>query len=559
MEIVVGKHSGFCSGVNYTVTKAAEELNKANDKIYCLGELVHNERVVENLKKNGMIFIQNIEEAPNNSKVVFRAHGEKKETYEKADEKGITIIDLTCGKIRVIRNKIKAKLEDSFIIIIGKRNHPETIGTVSYCGDNNFVIEKESDIEQAYVSFADSRLNKLYVVAQTTFSNTEFEKLTKKIEEVFHDAEIIIEKTICDSTEKRQKEVVELSKTVDEMIIVGGKNSSNTKELANLSEQKCNKVHLIQSVEDLKGVSFSDNKRIGIMAGASTPQILLDEIIEYLTFEAGEVKYTKGENVDYLQFKRLLEYPEIKHAYILKAHDMSFRLGTNFRHLESVKNNIEKVCNKLDIPLNTIIRPDYNHTANVRAVDFVDNSEEIPEISGKRFKDVDGLITDKTGITMMSTNADCNLILLYDPINKIVGNVHAGWRGTFEKIALNAINKMKEEYGSAPNDILCFLCPSIRKCHFEVDSDVKEWCERNFAYTNRLDEIIEKGEIKEGKQKYYIDTVLINKILLEEAGIPHKNIIDSGICSVCSSDKVHSKRAEGDYFGLGAAFIGRIN
>lgn len=269
------------------------------------------------------------------------------------------------------------------------------------------------------------------------------------------------------------------------------------------------------------------------------------------------VKHIEKNNLEYLQFKKLLEYPEIVHAYILKNHDMNFRLGTNMRNIEMVKKNIEIVSESLEVPLSTIIRPDYNHTANIQVVDFVDNSIEIPEISGKRFKNTDGLITDKPNITMMSTNADCNLILIYDPIKKVVGNIHAGWRGTFDRIIYNAITKMKEVYDCNPKDILCFLCPSIRKCHFEVDNDVKEMCEKSFAYTNRLEEIIEKGDIKEGKQKYFIDTILINKILLEEAGINPENIIDSGICSVCHSNIVHSKRAEGDYFGLGAAFIGR--
>ena len=268
-----------------------------------------------------------------------------------------------------------------------------------------------------------------------------------------------------------------------------------------------------------------------------------------------ELVLTTKDQIQYLQFKRLLAFPEVKHAYILKSHDMNFRLGTNFRHLETVKKNLEVVCDELGIAKSSVIRPDYNHTSNVKVVDFVDNSEENPELSGKRFKDTDGLITDKTGIAMISTNADCNLILLYDPVKKVIGNIHAGWRGTFGKIALNAIHKMQETYGSNPEDILCFLCPSIRKCHFEVDEDVKEMCEETFHYTNRLGEIVQKGEVKEGKQKYLIDTVLINQMLLEEAGVLPENIVDSGICSVCASGKIHSKRAEGEYFGLGLAII----
>ena len=130
-----------------------------------------------------------------------------------------------------------------------------------------------------------------------------------------------------------------------------------------------------------------------------------------------------------------------------------------------------------------------------------------------------------------------------------------GWRGTFAKIASKAIRKMKEEFHSNPQDIICCLCPSIRKCHFEVDEDVANQCKEIFSSTGRINEIMEKGEIKDGKQKYYIDTILINRILLQEEGILEENIVDSGICSVCHSDKIHSRRAHGVNFGLGCSLI----
>ena len=133
-----------------------------------------------------------------------------------------------------------------------------------------------------------------------------------------------------------------------------------------------------------------------------------------------------------------------------------------------------------------------------------------------------------------------------------------GWRGTFAKIVQNAIRKMKEEYHCNPKDIICCFCPSIRKCHFEVDQDVAEKCQELFVSTGRMSEIIELGEIKEGKQKYLIDTLLINQILLQEEGILEENIIDCEICSVCHADKIHSRRADGENFGLACSLIERI-
>lgn len=272
------------------------------------------------------------------------------------------------------------------------------------------------------------------------------------------------------------------------------------------------------------------------------------------SFESDIIKHTVKENIEYIQFKELLKYKEVNHAYILKTNSMDFRSRTNFRNIENVIKNLKVVSDEIGFDFEKIIRPDYNHTNNVAIINEVKPSE-VPSLRGEDFKDTDGLITDKSNIALMSTNADCNLILIYDPIKKVIANVHAGWRGTFSKIAKNAISKMKLEYKCNPEDILCFFCPSIRKCHFEVDVDVYEECKKIFSYTNRLNEIIEKGEIKERKQKYNIDLVLINKILLEEEGIPSKNIIDCGICSVCNSDKIHSARAEGPSFGLSTAII----
>ncbi len=134
-----------------------------------------------------------------------------------------------------------------------------------------------------------------------------------------------------------------------------------------------------------------------------------------------------------------------------------------------------------------------------------------------------------------------------------------GWRGTFGKIAKNAIQEMKIKYHCHPSDIICCFCPSIRNCHFEVEQDVAEKCQELFATTNKMSEIMKMGEIKEGKQKYLIDTVLINKILLQEEGVLLENIVDCGICSVCHNDKIHSRRADGVNFGLGCSLIERMD
>jgi copper oxidase (laccase) domain-containing protein len=130
-----------------------------------------------------------------------------------------------------------------------------------------------------------------------------------------------------------------------------------------------------------------------------------------------------------------------------------------------------------------------------------------------------------------------------------------GWKGTFKKIGEKTVIHMITNYGCKPEIIFCFICPSIRKCHFEVDEDVKIICEEIFGFTNRINEFIETGNIVNGIQKYNIDTVLINRILLEKIGLKSENIIDSNLCSVCNKDIIHSARVEGKNYVRALAFI----
>ena len=162
---------------------------------------------------------------------------------------------------------------------------------------------------------------------------------------------------------------------------------------------------------------------------------------------------------------------------------------------------------------------------------------------------------DRKNLALTTTNADCILFFMYDPVKKVIANVHSGCKGTFQKISEKTIVKMITNYNCKAEDILIFINPSIRKCHFEVDEDVKDLCKEIFKFTNKTDEFITKGEIKEEKQKYNIDTVKINKILFQELGIKEENIIDCEICSVCNKEKVHSYRVEGKDFKLATAII----
>ena len=186
----------------------------------------------------------------------------------------------------------------------------------------------------------------------------------------------------------------------------------------------------------------------------------MEKYIENGCFESEKIKHIISSDFEYIQFKKLLEYSELNHAYILKTNEMNFRVGKDFRNIENVKINLKKVAEELKFSYDNIIRPDYDHTNNVMIISEYKETEK-PSLYGKNFKETDGLITNLNEVPIMSTNADCNLIILYDPIKKVFANVHAGWRGTFGKIVQNAILKMQEEYGCDIKNIISCLCPSI--------------------------------------------------------------------------------------------------
>ncbi len=281
MEIIVGQTSGFCFGVENAVSGAQKVLND-NGSVYCLGELIHNEQVVKSLEDCGMITVDNLNDVPDGEKVIFRAHGEAKNVYELAQQRNLKVFDFTCPKVKAIHIKVEREKEKSFIIIIGKKNHPEIIGTKGFAGENGYVIEDEDDILDAYMEYEKTNLGRVYVFSQTTFSSSKFDKIVEEIQLNFYEADVFVDKTICDSTENRQQETREISKKVNKMIIIGGKNSSNTKELAKVAEENCKQIFFVQTIADLKDIEFSKNDKIGIMAGASTPQKNVEQIVDFL-------------------------------------------------------------------------------------------------------------------------------------------------------------------------------------------------------------------------------------------------------------------------------------
>ena len=283
MEIIVGKTSGFCYGVKTTIEKTEKILeDNKSDEIYCLGELVHNKTIIDDFKAKGIKFINNIEEAKKTT--IIRAHGIEKNIYEKAKRRNIELIDLTCPSVLKIHEIVeKYAKNDYYIFLVGKKEHPETIGTYSFCGKNSCIISKSSDVEKALENFSKTNLGKTLIIVQTTYSKKEFKEIVEKIKENLPQNILLeIKNTICKATELRQEETKSMSKKVDLMVIVGGKNSSNTNKLYEIAKANCKKAIFVETKEEIDKNTIRDFERVGIMAGASTPQKSIDEIIEKL-------------------------------------------------------------------------------------------------------------------------------------------------------------------------------------------------------------------------------------------------------------------------------------
>lgn len=276
MEIILGKTAGFCNGITRAVEKAEEELQKV-DKIDCLGDLLHNSQVLNKLKKEGLIVINNIEEAE--EKVIIRAHGVTKEVYNYAEKNNVELIDCTCPKVlKIHKTAEELSNENYYIIVIGEKEHAEVIGTFSFC-KNGEIIQNIEELKNRIEIL--NKKDKIAVLTQTTYNLQKFFEIEKFLKENIT-TEIKICNGICNATEIRQKETEEISKKVDYMIIIGGKKSSNTNKLYEISQKNCKRAIKIEEVTELYNEDFKNISKIGVMAGASTPKTSIEAVINYL-------------------------------------------------------------------------------------------------------------------------------------------------------------------------------------------------------------------------------------------------------------------------------------
>ncbi len=280
MEIILGKSSGFCFGVKNAIDGTEKEL-KNNKPVYCLGEIIHNEEVIKDLESKGLVIVDNIEGVKDVA--IIRAHGVSKNVYETAKSKNIKLLDYTCPFVSNIHKTVTRYAKDNyFIFLLGIKDHPESIGTISFCGDNSYLIESLNDVSFALNEFQKSSLKNLLIISQTTFSVSLFEEIVSKVKSrLTSNINLEIKNTICNTTSIRQRETKSIAKKVDLMIVIGGKHSSNTKKLFDVAKKNCKNTLFIQTKNDLEYTYLQIFNKIGIIAGASTPQNIIEDVVDF--------------------------------------------------------------------------------------------------------------------------------------------------------------------------------------------------------------------------------------------------------------------------------------
>ena len=267
MKIIFAKEMGFCYGVRRAVESAIASADTVGGAV-TLGPIIHNPQMVGKLKELGVGVVHSLENL-DAKKVIIRSHGVGPRVYQEAEEKGIEILDATCPHVRKVREAVlEFAKQNRRIIIIGEADHPEVQGVQEWAGDRSLVISTEEEAQA--IPYGDS----IGVVAQTTFQNSIFDELVKIIQSKSED--VAIKPTICSATELRQQAVRDLCNEVELVVVVGGKNSGNTKRLAEIAKEEGKKVILVEIAEELNPEDFTNLESIGITAGASTP----DEIIQ---------------------------------------------------------------------------------------------------------------------------------------------------------------------------------------------------------------------------------------------------------------------------------------
>ncbi len=276
MKVIVAKTAGFCFGVKRAVDTVYEQIEKKEvvRPIYTCGPIIHNEEVVQDLSRRGVEVLSEEELGDaSGGTVVLRSHGVGQKVCERLTERGFHLVDATCPFVKKIHRTVREESEKGrTIIIIGNAEHPEVKGIQGWCREKAYVVETPEEASKLTLLAG----TKVCIVSQTTFNYNKFQLLVEIISKKSYDS--IVVNTICSATHERQAEARQLASKVDVMLVIGGKHSSNTQKLYEICRKECNSTYYIQTVRDLNPKWLEGKRSVGITAGASTPNHIIEEV-----------------------------------------------------------------------------------------------------------------------------------------------------------------------------------------------------------------------------------------------------------------------------------------
>ena len=279
MKVTTAKTAGFCFGVKRAVEKVYEQAESCREPVYTYGPIIHNETVVEDLERRGVRVIDTPEELEQLTRgtVIIRSHGVEKAIYDKIKKQGLNCVDATCPFVKKIHRIAERESRDGrHIVIIGNEGHPEVEGIKGWCEGGVTVISDREGAE----NFSLPEGSRVCIVSQTTFNYNKFQELVEIFFKKSYDS--IVLNTICNATEERQREARSIAKQVDAMIVIGGRSSSNTQKLYEICRKECKKTYYIQTLVDLDSKPFQSIGHVGITAGASTPNKIIEEVQKHV-------------------------------------------------------------------------------------------------------------------------------------------------------------------------------------------------------------------------------------------------------------------------------------
>ena len=276
-EIIMAEPRGFCAGVDRAIEIVERALRKFGAPIYVRHEIVHNTHVVQNLKSLGAIFIEELSDVPPGATLVFSAHGVSKALQEEAQARGFRIFDATCPLVTKVHVEVaKLHREGYEFIMIGHTGHPEVEGTMGQLSDGIYLVEDVDDVAKVQPRQSE----RLAVVTQTTLSVDDAAEISAAVQARFPQVRRPKQQDICYATQNRQDAVKLLSPQVDILIVVGSSTSSNSNRLAELSNRLGTEAHMVDGPDDLKPAWFEGKLRVGLTAGASAPDVVVQAVIE---------------------------------------------------------------------------------------------------------------------------------------------------------------------------------------------------------------------------------------------------------------------------------------